>query len=174
MSRVLFNMCGFYPFLPSDFFPLFYHWCVWCDTLPSNHSIAIPFFPTVVFLHLSPPVTLLSSSVNPLSSPLIALLRGCVWLGVFPPVLSSSSPSFLGEGAYALGARGGNSPARRGDWGETLLISRSADNLPVCAQGSQNTTALPLVDFLFCSSVFCILGEVEPSFFAMVNASGNG
>lgn len=52
-----------------------------------------------------------------------------VWTGVFL-LAFSSSPSILGEGAYALGARRGNSPARRGDRGEILLPRRCPGNIP--------------------------------------------
>lgn len=81
--------------------------------------------------HTSLPETLISASLNFPSLLFITLLCGCVWSGVFPLALSSS-PSFLGEGAYAFGARRGYSPARRGDRGEILLSRRSPDSIPGC------------------------------------------
>lgn len=101
----------------------FYLWCVWCDTQSSNHPIYIS------LLHFTP-LTLLSFtfSFHPSSHYCVAV---CGWVS---SILSSSYTSFLGEGANALGAWGGNSPARRRDRGEKLLISRSSDNFPVCAE----------------------------------------
>lgn len=151
---------------PSVFLSsLLYLWCVWCDTKSSNHPISIP-LPHLCF---SPHC---NTCVNPPSSTLIASLCGCVWSGVFPPVLSSSSssyPAFLGEGAYALGARGGNSPARRGDWGETLLISRSADNLPVCAIEPQKYHSTTCTRFQHVLLPLRIWGKVESSSLVCLN-----
>lgn len=108
VNRVLSNVCGFYPFFLLFFFSLlsFCFWCVWRDGKKKNHPISIPllhccFSPLHSLHHRFPP------SVNPpIFSLLIASLCGCVWSGLFPPGLSpsSSSPSFHGEGAYALGA----------------------------------------------------------------------
>ncbi len=50
----------------------------------------------------------------------------CVWLGKLHPPPPPCLPSF-GKGAYALGARGGNSFAGGGNWGEALC--------PTCLDG---------------------------------------
>lgn len=121
-----------------------------------NHPIISIPLPLCCF---PPPITHCNTSFF-YKSPLIALLCGCVWLGVFPPVLSSSSsPSFLGEGAYAFGARGGNSPARRGDRGETLLISRSADDSPVCAKVPQKYHSTNATGFYHAAHPFSFLAS---------------
>lgn len=107
---------------PVSLSSLLHLWCVWCDTQSSHvHTTTYP---------LHPPLTLLSFtfSFRPSSHYCVAV---CGWVS---SILSSSSTSFLGEGANALGAWGGNSPARRGGRGEKLLISRSSDNFPVCAE----------------------------------------
>lgn len=112
----------------SFFSPILYLWCVMYDPKSSNHSISIP-LSSLLFLFS---LTLLSSSSSLFqpSSHYCVAVCDCV---SSPLYFSSSSPSSLGEGANALGAWGGNSPARRGDWGEILLISRSSGELPVCS-----------------------------------------
>ncbi len=162
MNRVLFNVCGFYPFFPLCFSlisPLRLVCLVWYKIIQSSplHTT----FP-LLFFSTSPPVTLLSSSENPPSS--LSSSHYCVAVCGWASVLSSSSPSFLGEGAYALGARGGNSPARRGDWGETLLVSRSADNLPVCAKGPQKYNSTTSAGFYHVLLIPIISGNIESSF----------
>lgn len=72
---------------PSVFLSsLLYLWCVWCDKQSSNHPISIPLL-HCCFIHFTPFNT---SFLHLLISPLITLLCGCVWLGVFytfPPPL---------------------------------------------------------------------------------------
>lgn len=126
--------------------------CTWCGSpssiiQSSNHLISTP------PLCSPPPSLLLSSSLHssgcvtpsdcsdsaPPSSTCHCITVWLRALGCLPPLSrprpSSSSPSSLGEGAYALGARRGNSPARRGNRGEILLVGRSAGLLRVCFRG---------------------------------------
>lgn len=133
-------MCGFYSFSP--FFPplVFYLWCVWCDTKSSNHSISKP--------HLTPWNTYLCFC----EPPLLTFHHMTAWTGVFLLALSSSS-SFLGEGAYAFGARRGNSPARRGDRGEILLPRRSPDNIPASIWVTKHSSNFFLLSH--CSNLIC-------------------
>lgn len=155
MNRVLLTCADSILSFSSVFLSsLLHNRCVWCDTISSNHPIVKPFSHCC----FSPLLTPYNTSFLFCKSSVFTSHRITVWLcvvGCLPSctLLLLLLPSFLGEGAYALGARGGNSPARRGDRGETLLINRSADNFPVCAKGHQSTTALPPPDFtIFCSS----------------------
>lgn len=95
---------------------------------PYHFSAALPFFIFTPFRHHC------NTSVTPLTAltSFLPFTFTChcitVWLCVLgcllsSPLLSSSSPSSLGEGAYALGARRGNSPTRRGNRGEILLTA---------------------------------------------------
>lgn len=104
INSVLSNVCEFYPF-PYFFFlsPVLLVCLVWHVIIQSSHFL-LGYHPFISF------------------HPLMALLCGCVRLCISPSALSSTSSH--GEGAYAFGARGGNSPARRGDRGETLLRDR--------------------------------------------------
>lgn len=161
MNRSLFNVCGFDPFFPLFFSSPFPLMCLmWYKIIQSLHLhiTSPPLFPPLL-THCNTSFCSCKSPPPQSSSSLITWLCGCVWSGVFPPILSSS-PSFLGEGAYALGARGGNSPARRGDWGETLL-KQSADK-PSCLQKGLNNTALTPRHFPVIPSclVYFFLGKV--------------
>ncbi len=154
MNRVLFNVCGFYPFFPLCFSlisPLRLVCLVWYKIIQSSplHTT----FP-LLFFSTSPPVTLLSSSENPPSS--LSSSHYCVAVCGWASSLLYSPPPPLPflvkermrlEREEATRLLEEETEVRHSSWAglQTTFLS--------VQKGHKNTTALPQQDFtMFYSS----------------------